>query len=54
MEWFFEWLPQMGIILGALDIILGGLPDKFVRWPGIILTIGHRLYQYGKEQKGLR
>ena len=46
-----EILQTFGIILGALDIMLGALPDKFVKWPGIILSIGHQLHQYGKEVK---
>ena len=45
-----EILQTFGIILGALDIMLGALPDKFVKWPGLVLSIGHRLYEYGKEQ----
>jgi len=51
MDWIFENLDKIGMILGALDIILGSLPDKFVKWPGIILSMGHQLHQYGKEQK---
>ena len=53
MDWIFENLDKIGMILGALDIVFGGLPDKVCRWPGLVLTIGHRLYEYGKEQRGL-
>ena len=44
-------LTNIGIALGALDIILGSLPDKYVRYPGIFLSMCHKLHQYGKEQK---
>jgi len=54
MDWIFENLDKIGMILGALDIVFGGLPDKLCRWPGLILTIGHRLHEYGKDQRGLR
>ena len=53
MEWFtgLEIMEQVGIVLGALDIILGALPDKFIKWPGIALSVAHKLHQYGKDQK---
>ena len=51
MEWIFENLDKMGMILGALDIALGSLPDNVCRWPGITLSIAHQLHQYGKGQK---
>lgn len=51
MDWIFDNLETIGMILGALDIILGALPDKVIRWPGIVLSIGHQLHQYGKDQK---
>jgi len=53
MEWFFENLDKIGMVLGALDIVLGSLPDKVIKWPGIMLSVGHQLHQYGKTQKGL-
>jgi len=53
MGWFFENLDKIGMVLGAIDIVLGSLPDKIIRWPGIMLSIGHQLHQYGKEQKEL-
>ena len=56
MEWFMslDLLTQIGVVLGALDIMLGALPDKYIKWPGIALSMGHKLHQYGKEQKGIR
>ena len=56
MEWFMglELIEQIGIVLGALDIIMGSVPDKYIKWPGIILAAAHKLHQYGKEQKGIR
>ena len=53
MEWFlilplFEKIP---IILGAVDLILGSLPDKYCRWPGVILMVCNKLYEYGKLEK---
>lgn len=53
MDWLFENLDKIGMILGALDIILGSLPDKIIKWPGLTLSIFHKLHQYGKEQKEL-
>ena len=56
MEWFIglELFEQIGVALGALDIILGALPDKYVKYPGAILSVSHKLHQFGKEQKNLR
>ena len=54
MEWFFGLglLEQIGLVLGALDIILGALPDKLsMGWPGALLSVSHKLHQYGKDQK---
>jgi len=53
MEWIFENLDKIGMILGALDIVLGSLPDKIIKWPGISLGVAHKLHQYGKTQKEL-
>ncbi len=53
MDWFIENLDKIGILLGGVDIVLGSLPDKIIRWPGIMLSIGHKLHQYGKEQEGM-
>ncbi|GAG12830.1 unnamed protein product [marine sediment metagenome] len=53
MDWIFDNLYNIGIILGALDIVFGALPDKIIKWPGIILSIGHQLHQYGKEQRDI-
>ena len=51
VEWFLALglIDQLGIVLGALDITLGALPDKIIKWPGLILSVGHKLHQYGKE-----
>ena len=54
MEWFYglETLAQIGLVLGALDIILGSMPDKYsLGWPGALLEVFHKLHQYGKDQK---
>ena len=55
IDWFMglELLEKIGFVLGALDIVLGALPDKWIKWPGIILSVSHKLHQYGKEQKGV-
>ena len=51
IEWFLtlELWAQIGVVLVALDIILGALPDHMVKWPGAILSVAHRLHQYGKD-----
>jgi len=54
MEWFLALtlLEQIGTVLGALDIILGSAPDRFTAgYPGILLSIAHKLHQYGKSVK---
>lgn len=33
----------------AADLIAGALPDKFTRWPGLLLTIANKAYLYGKK-----
>jgi len=52
INWFIDHLIEIGIILGAMDIIVGALPDKIAKYPGAILAVGHQLYGYGKEVKG--
>ena len=51
IDWFLtlEMWQQIGVILGALDIILGTIPDRYVKYPGIILEMFHQLHQYGKD-----
>ena len=51
MEQIFESLDVILTAMGVTDIILGSLPDKICRWPGVILSIAHQLHQYGKGQK---
>ena len=51
-----EWItanPELALlIIGAVaDTLAGALPDKWARWPGLLLTIANRMYQYGKEEK---
>lgn len=55
MEWFLALplLQQIPIVLGTLDVLVGSLPDKYCRWPGILLAIFNKLYLYGKDQKKL-
>ncbi len=54
MDWFtgLELFEQIGVVLGALDIILGAVPDKWTKYPGLTLSVFHKLHQYGKEEKG--
>jgi len=55
MEWFLALalLEKIGVILGALDIVLGSLPDKYTAgYPGLILSVAHKLHQYGKTVRG--
>jgi hypothetical protein len=51
IEWFMslELWQMLGITLGALDIILGAIPDKYVKYPGALLSVAHQLHQYGKD-----
>jgi len=51
MEWAFRHWIEIGTALGALDIIIGALPDKIAKYPGMILTVMHELYAYGKVKK---
>ena len=51
MEWLLANYIGIGIVLGAIDIIVGALPDKVARYPGGLLSVAHKLYAYGKEQK---
>jgi hypothetical protein len=37
------------VILGAVDIIAGWLPDRFTKWPGLILAGASKAYHFGKE-----
>lgn len=54
MEWFLALtvLEQVGIVLGAFDIVLGTVPDSVTKYPGILLSLAHKLHQYGKDVKG--
>ena len=54
MDYILDHLVEIGQILGALDIILGALPDKFVKYPGAILSVAHKLHQYGKDFKTVK
>jgi|GEM_PF-5953944 len=49
MEWFLDNYAMIGFVLGGIDIILGALPDKVVKWPGATLAVAHKLYAYGKD-----
>jgi len=50
MDWLFENLDKVGVIIVAMDTMFGALPDRITRWPGILIGVCHKLYQYGKEQ----
>lgn len=45
----YEWLIPAGAIL--LDHVLGALPDKYSKYPGVFLSIANTLYNYGKRNK---
>lgn len=51
MEWLLANYVTIGVVLGACDIVLGALPDKVVRYPGVVLKVAHELYAYGKSVK---
>ena len=54
MDWFMglEFFEQAFIVLGAFDIILGALPDKYSKgYPGMVLAVADKLFQFGKESK---
>ncbi len=55
MEGFFAWCaanPELAIALLAVvaDLVAGALPDRFTRWPGIILSAANKAFYFGKEQ----
>ena len=50
MDWIFSHWAEIGQAIGMLDIICGSLPDKIAKYPGMILTVAHKLYAYGKMQ----
>ncbi len=37
-----------GFILGAADIVVGALPEKYARYPGAIITVAKKLLNYSK------
>lgn len=49
MKWLAENYVTIGLTLGAIDIVLGGLPDSVTKYPGALLKIAHKLFAYGKE-----
>ena len=54
MEVILAWAianPQISVPLAMaiLDIIAGWLPDRFTKWPGIILSAAEKAYNFGKE-----
>jgi len=48
MEWALNHWIEIGQALALLDIIVGALPDKVAKYPGMILTVMHKLYMFGK------
>jgi len=51
MEWALNHWIEIGQALALLDVIVGALPDKIAKYPGMILTIAHKLYAFGKIPK---
>jgi len=51
MEWALTHWIEIGQALALLDVIVGALPDKIAKYPGMILTIAHKLYSFGKVKK---
>jgi hypothetical protein len=49
MEKYYAIMAAAGILLPAADIIVGWLPDKYAKYPGVILTLAHKMYSFGKE-----
>lgn len=37
------------LIAIVLDVLMGALPDRYCKYPGLLLTVGNRLYFNGKE-----
>ena len=50
-EWFFSLSLdfQFAILATVGDIIMGWLPDKFIPWPGLILSAAKKMHDYGVE-----
>jgi len=51
MEWLVANWVTIGLGIGAADIIVGALPDKYAKYPGAILKVAHKLYTFGKTKK---
>jgi hypothetical protein len=43
--------PEMAIVAAGIlfDIIGGWLPDKYLKWPGLILGTAKKMYYHGKQ-----
>ena len=56
MEWFISNWEMITAVITAImgiitDIVLGTLPDKVTKYPGALLSLGHKMYMHGKEFK---
>lgn len=56
MESLWAWIianpiETISILAIICDVVAGALPDKYAKYPGLILAIANRLYGYGKETK---
>ena len=54
MDSLFQWAsenPEIALILAAVaaDLLAGILPDKYTKWPGLILAAARKGYYNGKE-----
>jgi len=41
----------IGLCILALDLIAGWLPDKYTKYPGLILKLANKMYLHGKVSK---
>ena len=50
-DWYFSLSLEYQIAILAIltDIVMGWLPDKYLKWPGIVLAAAKKMHDYGSE-----
>jgi hypothetical protein len=44
--------PELAILVGAIlaDVLAGWLPDRYTKWPGLVLNTARKMYYTGKTE----